>query len=191
MIHPPAIHIADIHVLDEAQDMPALLKEARQINQRVLIDAALHDRIDLQGRISGSFRRVNPRQHLVHARAPAIHLAEYLVIKRIQADCQTLQTGSFQGVDLLWEQKSVGGHRQIAHALQRIEHRHQLLDVLTQERLPASQANLHRAQPNDDARQPRNFFKGQQMRLGQEPIAFIEDLGRHAIGTAEVAAVGH
>src|SRR5690606_40329501 len=43
----PAVGHPDVHVLDEAQDVPGSAEVPRQIHDRVLVDAALDDRVDL------------------------------------------------------------------------------------------------------------------------------------------------
>ena len=89
---------------------PRCFEEARQIHQRMVIDAALHHRIDLQGRVAGSLGGFDALQHLVDAGASAVHLAEDGIVQRVQADGQALQSRRLERVNLLWQQESVGGH---------------------------------------------------------------------------------
>ena len=55
--------------------------------------------------------------------------------------------------------------------------------------LAARDANLAYAQTGERSREPSDLFEGKQLVLGQEYVLVAEDLGRHAVGAAEVAAV--
>src|SRR5207248_7162914 len=47
LVHPPAVAVADVHVLDEAHDVAAATEVAGHRHHAVLVDAALDDHVDL------------------------------------------------------------------------------------------------------------------------------------------------
>ena len=112
LIHSPAVFVADIHIFDEAQDMSAVLKEARQIHKRVVVDAALNNTVDFERTIAGCFRGGYALKHLLHAGTLAAHLSEDRVIQCIEADRQALQACPFQRVNLPRQQVGIGRHGQ-------------------------------------------------------------------------------
>jgi hypothetical protein len=61
----------------------------------------------------------------------------------------------------------------------------QLHDVLAHQRLAAGEADLANALLDENGAQPVKLLKRQQILLGQEGHVF-----RHAVGAAEIAAVG-
>ena len=80
MFHFPAVHIPNIHVLDEANDVTNPLKCLAKLHDRMLIHSTLDNHVDFNGSKShlGSF--VNSIQDLLRAEVPSIHLGEDFVI---------------------------------------------------------------------------------------------------------------
>jgi len=95
---------------------------------------------------------------------------------------------------LAGEDRAVGGQREIERAAvaraQARQHLDQPLDVLAKQRLAACQAHLLDAVLDEQPRQPRDLLEGQQVGVRQEAVAAVEHLLGHAVGAAEVAAVG-
>ena len=58
------------------------------------------------------------------------------------------------------------------------------------ERLAAGEADLLDALGDEDAGEAGDLLEGQDLAAGQELVVAAEDLLRHAVGAAEVAAVG-
>ena len=69
------------------------------------------------------------------------------------------------------------------------QHLDQSVQVLAQQRLAAGQADLLDAVGDERARQPRDLLEAQQFGVRQEAVVPVEDLLRHAVGAAEVAAI--
>src|SRR5262249_5745568 len=88
------------------------------------------------------------------------------------------------------EQVAVRREREVADALDACESRDQRWQVVAQERLAAGDAELLDAERDEDPREPLDLLEGEQLRLREELVALAVDLCRHAIGAAEVAAVG-
>src|SRR5947209_3597966 len=61
--------------------------------------------------------------------------------------------------------------------------------TLPDERPPARDADLLHAVRDEDARQARDLFEGEQLAARQEAVVRPEHLARHAVGAAKVAAV--
>ena len=95
-------------------------------------------------------------------------------------------------VRLAGQHRAVGGQRQVAQAVlaEAVEHADQRLDVAPQERLAAGHAELLDAAADEDPRHPRDLLERQQLGAVEELVAVPEHLARHAVGAAEVAAIG-
>ncbi len=70
------------------------------------------------------------------------------------------------------------------------EQRDERLEVAAEERLAARDADLLDAEPGEDACEALDLLEGQQVGAGEEGVVAAEDLLRHAVDAAEVAAVG-
>jgi hypothetical protein len=85
----------------------------------------------------------------------------------------------------------VGGQRDVLDAADPGQHRHEFVQVAAQQRLAAGQPQLAHTQAGEDAGQPGQFLEGEQLLAGQEHKVAAEHLAGHAVGAAELAAVGH
>ena len=70
------------------------------------------------------------------------------------------------------------------------ELRDQALEVAAHERLAAGDPELLDAERDEDARDARDLLEGEELAPLEEPVVAAEDLLRHAVDAAEVAAVG-
>ena len=129
-------------------------------------------------------------QHLRGAEAAPVHHAEHLVVQAVQADGHSHQPGRLQRLGLPRQQVTVGRHGQVFEPRDCRETGDQLLHLVADQRLAARNADLLRAQADEDARDPLHLLEGQQLGLGQELVPLAEYLRRHAVGAAEVAPVG-
>ena len=68
--------------------------------------------------------------------------------------------------------------------------RDQHLEVATEQRLAAGDAELLHAEVDEHARDALDLLEGQELAARQEAVVVPEDLLRHAVDAAEVAAVG-
>ena len=65
-----------------------------------------------------------------------------------------------------------------------------MLDVAAHERLAAGDPDRAHAEAGEDAGDPGDLLQGEQLGPLEEGVVAPEDLLRHAVDTAEVAAVG-
>ena len=95
--------------------------------------------------------------------------------------------GEFSGVGATEEEKAHGAevHRKVADYAQ------QAGVVMAIESLNRFEAYFLNTKTTKNTRQPGDFLKAENLRLGQKRIIFPEDLGRHAVATTEVAPVRH
>ena len=113
MLHFPAVGVAHVHEFDEAQNMAAALEVARHVDHALVVDAAFDHHVDLERPQAHAIGFLDALQNLGHRKIDIVHRAEYRVVERIQADGDAVQTGVFQGLGFLLEQRAVGGEREI------------------------------------------------------------------------------
>ena len=89
----PAVEVAHVHVLDEADDVPRPLEPAGEVDDAVVVHAALHDGVDLDGTEPGRLRRGDAFEHVGDAVAASVHRAEDLVVEAVQAHRHAVQAG--------------------------------------------------------------------------------------------------
>ena len=123
-------------------------------------------------------------EHLLQAVA-AGDLAEARRVERVEADVDAAQAGVEQGLGLLGEQEAVGGQADVADAGDLDQHPHQPRQVAAHQRLAAGQADLVDAQRRRHADEVGDLLEGEQLGPVHE-----DDFLRHAVGAAEVAAIG-
>ncbi|MNZ96297.1 hypothetical protein D3C78_1154860 [compost metagenome] len=116
-------------------------------------------------------------------------MAEFIAVERIERDIDAAHAaiGEFGGE--FRKLRAVGGQRQFVERAclhMSAEVPHQRHDVLAHQRLAASQPQLAHAARDEDGTEAVEFFERQKVLLRQEGHV----LG-HAIGAAEIAAVGH
>ena len=90
-----------------------------------------------------------------------------------------------EGFRLVGEEDGVGGQPQVADAVDLAEHPHERWQPAAQERLAAGQPHLVHAEPRRHADELGHLLERKQLAAVEEG-----DLLRHAVGAAEVAAVG-
>ena len=129
-------------------------------------------------------------QRRAYAEASPVHGAKHFVVQAVQAHRHAPQPGLGERLGVPPEQVGVGRQRQVLDRQPR-QHGHEAWQVRPQQRLPAGQSNLPDAKLDEDAGQPRNLLEGEDLGLRQEGVVLAVDLGRHAIGTAEIAPVRH
>ena len=117
-------------------------------------------------------------------------MAESFCVERIQRNGQALQSRRAQCQRLAWQQHAIRGHGQVFHLWDLRQHAHQFRQIAAQQRLAAGQAQLAHAQGHKGACQTLDFLKPQALVLGQENVILRVLVFRHAIRTAEIAAIG-
>ena len=156
----------------------------------MIVDAHLNHRVDFDGAKARVFGGGDAVQNALHAEPAPVHLAEYAVVQGVQADREPLQPGVAERGGFLRQQVCIGGHRQVGDALYRRELRHKLFYLAANKRLPPGQPRLNHAKLGEYARYSGYLFEGEQIVLRQKLVAVAKDFGGHAVGAAEVAAVG-
>src|SRR5207342_3062903 len=115
---------------------------------------------------------------------------EDVVLQRVEADRDSLEAGLAKRPSLWREQGAVRRHGEVAKALDPRQLLDQALDVPPHEGLPSRDADLPHAAGDEDAGEPSDLLERQQLLSLEELEVATEDLLRHAVDTAEVAAVG-
>src|SRR5690606_39838741 len=87
------------------------------------------------------------------------------------------------------QQARVGGQGEVPHALDRGKPAHEIGEVATQQRLAAGQAQLVDAEAHEDACKALDLLEAQAIALGEELVVARIAILRHAVRTAEIAAV--
>ena len=195
LVHAPAVGGAHVHVLDEAQHHAGAAKVPRHGQDLAVVGAALDHHVDLDGRQAGVLRGLDAGQHVGHREIDVVHATEHGVVQAVQADGHAVQPGFAQRARLARQQRGVGGERDVRLVTGRRAQRRQLpdqrLDALAQQRLAAREAQLVHAVGDEQPRQPGDLLEAQQRAVRQVLVGVVEDLLRHAVAAAEVAAIRH
>ena len=186
--------MADVHVFDEPQDQPRLASPPRHRHDARLVDPAPDDHVDLDRLEPGLARRVDPVEHARDREVDPVHRPEHRVIERVEADGHATQSRVRERPGERAKRRAVGRQRQVElPALRRPEsgeHRDQIRQVSPDERLAASDPQLSHATRHERPGDPFDLLEAQNLVSGQERVVAAEDLLGHAVGAAEVAAVG-
>ena len=169
--------------------MAGALEVPRHRHDRRFVHAALHHHVDLDRCQACRRRGVDALQHLAHREVDVVHRLEGGIVERIEADGHPRQARILQRTRLLRQQRAIGRQRDVEIA-QAAQHRHQLFEMTTQQRLAAGQPDLAHAKVNEHAGDAGDLLEGQQLGVGQEWIVVAEDVLRHAVDAAKIAAVG-
>src|SRR5918996_208118 len=183
-VRPPGLVGVERHPLDEAHDDAPLPPERRQGDDLVVVDAPHHDGVDLHGvepRLLGGGDAVEQVVELVGAR----RLDEAVAPQRVERDVDPPQPGGDQVAGHRPQRTAVGGERQVD------PERRQLADQHRQGRpdggLPAGGPDAVDAEPLDaHPGNPLDLLEREDLVAGQPD----HPLFGHAVGAAEVAAIG-
>ena len=114
VVHAPAVGVAHVHVLDEAQDVAACRGSGAPCRRLLLVHAALDDHVDLDRRQPAAARRVDALEHprdreidVVHARNTASSSESRLTVMRCSP-------ASRSACALRRQQRAVGRQRDVA-----------------------------------------------------------------------------
>ena len=151
--------------------------------------AALHHDVDLdrEARVGS---RVDPRQHARDREVDVVHRAEDLVVERVEAHGDPGEARVGERLGLLREERRIRRQRDVEVVSECREPLDQELEIAAQERLAAGDAQLPDAEVDEDARNALDLLEREQLAPGEEAVVVSEDLLRHAVDAAEVAAVG-
>ena len=154
----------------------------------MLVQPSLDHRVHLHGHPRRG-RCVDPVEHPLHREVHVVHRLEGLVVERVQADGDAIEPGRGKRCGLRREERRVRRQRELR--VERREQGDQPVDVLPDERLAAREPQLVDAEADEDARHPLDLLEREQFLAVEEAVVAPEDLLRHAVDAAEVAAVGN
>ena len=108
LLEVPIVSRADVHIFNEAKDVSAAAKVARQVDNRMIVDTLLYDAVDLEmGKASG-FSRRDPLEDLCGGQLVAVHLAKHRVVQTVEADSEPPQASLAQLVRHAGQERRVG-----------------------------------------------------------------------------------
>ena len=163
---------------------PLLAAEGGEVDDLVVVDATHHDAVDLHRVEAGVERGVDAGDHPVEVVA-AGELAEHLGAQGVEGHVDPAQAGVGEVVRHLRELHAVGGHGDVDP--EGGEHRDQPRQVRADSGLPARDADRLEAEALDPhPHDPGLLLVGEQLVAVQPGHALLG----HAVGAAEVAAVG-
>ena len=190
VVEHPAVRRANVHVLDEAQDVAAALEVAREVDGGVVVDAALDHGVDLDRAQPGRGGRVDAVEDGRNGDFDVVHVAEDRVVERVEGDRDAVEAGVRQRLRELRQQRAVGGQRDVDVRRGLAELGDERRQVGAQRRLAAGQPQLAHAEAGDESAEACDLLERQDLVAGQELEVRAEHLARHAVAAAEVAAVG-
>ena len=122
------------------------MEVAREVDEAVVVYAALDDAVDLDRTEAGFFRRGDPVEHAVDAEALAVHLVEDVGVEAVEGDGHAVEAGDGQVLRPAAKEAAVGGHRDIEIGARvsadLAELADQVLDAVAEERLAARDPEL-------------------------------------------------
>lgn len=179
-----ADRLAQRHLLDKA-DIDALGAGERHQVEHLVVVAPLEDHgVELDARETGLPGGADAVDHPGQV-AGAGQGAEARRVQGVEADVEAPEAALAQGPGVLDQARAVGGHGEIAQPRQGADLTDQGLDAALDQRLAAGEADLLRAELDEDPAQGGHLLQGQHLGAGQEG-----HLLGHAVDAAEVATVG-
>src|SRR5213079_666368 len=112
----PLVAVADVHVLDETHDHAGAAEAFHQLEHRVIVHAALHDGIDLDGSQFRAARLLDAGEHLIDPAETAAHAREHPGVQAVQTHGDALQAGRLELARVAREQHPVGGEGDVLDA---------------------------------------------------------------------------
>ena len=188
VVHPVTVGV-ERHELDEAHLDAAAAAVVGERDDLVVVDAALDHGVDLDRVESGLLGRLDAVEDVDELVSPG-HPLELGPIERVEADVDPSQTGVTQRLGDQAHRGTVGGHRQIDGTRRPLDRR-QLLDehgqVCAYRRFTAGQSDAADAVAlHEDPGESFDLLERHDLRTWQPLHALL----RHAVGAAEVAAIG-
>ena len=193
-VHPPAVRRAGIHIFNKADDDPGAGEVLKKRNDLILVDAALYNGVHLHVLETGLARRVNPFEDLRGREPDVVKLLEDFFVERVKRHREAVKPRLFQSLRFLREDRAVGRHRDIdlfpVRGSESREFRDQILNMLSEERLAAREADFPDTMLHRDPGDPVELLKVQQFLMRQIGVKLIPDLLRLTVAAAEVAVIG-
>ena len=120
-------------------DMTALGSVFEQVEQRMIIDAALHDNVDFDRGQPGTLCRRDAIKDPRQIPAAAAHAPKYRLVEAVETNGHSMQTGIGQFLRHRCQQHGVCRQRQVIDAGNRRDAPHKIWNPLVQQRLAARQ----------------------------------------------------
>ena len=143
------------------------------------------DGVELDRSQPGGVSRFYPLPDEIEPSA-AGHRFEAVGVERIDRDVDAVEPRVRQIISQSPQQKGVGGHRDFSDAGERLDTAHQIDNAAANGRLTPGEADLVDADPRKKPNQAQQLNVGEMLFLWLELHAKC----RHAVDTAEVAAIG-
>ena len=150
------------HELDEPHDVFGPAEVVRQVEQRRVVHALADDGVDLDLLEPGRNRCVDAIEDKRHGEVHVVHLAERLVVQRIEADGDAIEASGSQILGLRRQQGRVRRQRDL-DVIDALEHRHELRKLGAKQRLAAGEPHLARAEASEDASEAGDLLEGQDL----------------------------
>jgi hypothetical protein len=180
----PLVVGVERHELDEAESDALVPSECRQVDNFVVVDAAHHDRVDLYRCETRVERGIDSCEHTVQF-VSASQREKRLALERVERHVHALQARRNEVVRDLGQLDAVGRERDID--VEWREQGNESRDVRAHERFAAGEANRFKTEALDtNLGDASDLLVRQEFGAGQP----VHALGRHAVGAAEVAAIG-
>ena len=190
LIHVPVVAIAHVHKFDESQDVFRVVEVLREVDNEVVVDAFLNDRVDFYGAKARLFGSADAFEYALGAMGATAHEIKGLVVNRVEAHGEAVQTGVFEALRFGGEEIAIGGEGEVLYAVDLREFGDEGFEVSTQEGFAAGDPDFVDAEIDKNSGEAGDFFKGEDFCFGKKFVLFAKDLGGHAIGAAEIAFVG-
>src|SRR5262249_58610004 len=92
VVEAPAVRVPDIHVLDETQRVAGAVEVTGEREDLAVVHTPLDDAVHLH-RETGGRRRLDAREHARHGEVDVVQRPERLVVERVEADGDAVETG--------------------------------------------------------------------------------------------------
>jgi hypothetical protein len=186
----PSVRGPNIHELDEAQWDVSLSAGLGDWNDLVFVHAFSHNGVDLDFQ-SGFESCVNPSKDVIRLECISVcHGLEGCLIQCVQTYGDPVEPRLHQGWSLLFEENSVGCHRQVHLWSKGSEHADEFDKVSSQQGFSASEPYFLKSSWKKGSNNGADFFVGQQFTSLKKSMFGAEVFPWHAVRTTEIAAIG-
>ena len=196
LVEPPAVRMADVHVLDEAQDHARSRAPSAAIGTMLVsLMPRRTTMLTLTGASPASHRGVDAVEHPRDREVDPVHRAEDGVVERVEADRDPPQPGLGERPGQRAQGRAVRRQRQVERARRRAAGCAASIAIRSgRSRRTSGSPPVIRSfstpSPTNGAGHPVDLLERQDLVARQELVVPAEDLLGHAVGAAEVAAVG-
>ena len=91
LIHVPVVAIANVHKLDESQDVARVVEVLGKVDSEVVVDAFLNDCVDFYGLKARFFSRADASEYALGAMGATTHEIKGLVVNCVEAHGEAVQ----------------------------------------------------------------------------------------------------